>query len=313
VTVGFIGLGRMGQPMALNLLRAGIPLLVWSRNVAQCGPARDAGAVHAPTLDALFAQATRILLMVRGEDAIDEVLGRHTQAFRARVAGRCIVHLGTTSPEWSGALERDVDACDGRYVEAPVSGSRVPAEQGSLVGMIAGAASAVDAVLPLLAPLCRQTFRCGPVPNALRLKLAVNHYLIAMVAALAETVHAATAAGVDVHLLRDVLDCGAMASDVSRGKLDKLVRGDFAAQAAIGDVAHIACLVMDQAARAGAHVPLMERAAHVFRSAEAAGHGCLDMAAVRHAFDAGADAANRPHRATRPHPIPVPTSNGASA
>jgi 3-hydroxyisobutyrate dehydrogenase len=299
--------------MALNLLRAGASLQVWSRTPAQCGPARDAGAVHAPTLDDLFAQATCVLLMVRGEDAIDEVLGRHSHAFRARVAGHCIVHLGTTSPEWSVALERDIRACGGRYVEAPVSGSRGPAEQGALVGMVAGEVSAVEQVLPLLAPLCRQTYRCGPVPNALRLKLAVNHYLIAMVAALAETVHAAAAAGMDTELLRNVLDCGPMASDVSRAKLDKLVRGDFDAQAAIGDVAHIARLVMDQATRAGAYVPLMERTEHLFRSAQAAGHGQLDMAAVRHAFDAGADAATPLQNATRSHAIPLPTTTGASA
>jgi len=298
MTVGFVGLGRMGQPMALNLLRAGIPLHVWSRNPRQGRVAWDAGAVCSPGLDDLFAHASCVLLMVRGEDAIDQVLGRHTAAFRPRIDGHCVVHLGTTSPEWSLALEKDIRACGGRYVEAPVSGSRGPAEQGALVGMIAGDASAVDEVSPLLAPLCRQVFRCGSVPNALRLKLAVNHYLIAMVAALAETVHVATAAGVDPALLRSVLDCGPMASDVSRAKLEKLVQEEFAPQAALGDVANIARLVMDQATRAGAYAPLMERTADLFRTAEASGHGDLDMAAVRYAFEASAVTQDTPYLPT---------------
>jgi len=285
MTTGFVGLGHMGQPMALNLLRAGMPLHVWNRTAEKCRSVVEAGAMHAQTLDDLFAGASTVLLMVRGEKAIDEVLGRHTSRFSARVCDHCIVHLGTTSPEWSSALERDVRACGGRYVEAPVSGSRLPAEQGALVGMVAGDSLAVDEARPLLAPLCRQVFRCGGVPNALRLKLAVNHYLIAMVAALAESVHAAAAAGVDLALLRQVLDAGPMASDVSRAKLEKLVQADFAPQAAIVDVAHIAQLVMDQTVRAGAYAPLMKCSAELFRIADRHGRGGLDMIAVHRAFE----------------------------
>src|SRR5204863_1145983 len=113
------------------------------------------------------------------------------------------------------------------YVEAPVSGSRVPAERGALVGMVSGNPTAIQSIEPLLAPLCAKVFACGRVPNALRTKLAVNHFLITMVAALGETTQAARAAGIDLSILQEVLDAGPMASDVSRIKLDKLVRGDF--------------------------------------------------------------------------------------
>ncbi|MEO6689779.1 MAG: NAD(P)-dependent oxidoreductase, partial [Dokdonella sp.] len=218
MNVGFAGIGNMGLPMARNLLRAGIPLRVWSRTPAHCQPLLDLGALQMRSMDALCAQSTIVLLMLLDEAAIDAALGRATAAFGARVAGRTIVHLGTTSPKFSRELERDVLACGGGYVEAPVSGSRIPAEQGTLVGMIAGQMESVEAVLPLFAPLCARLFRCGRVPNALQTKLAANHFLIAMVTALAETVHAGRAAGVDLAVLRDVLDAGPMASDVSRIK-----------------------------------------------------------------------------------------------
>lgn len=274
----------MGEPMARNLLRAGVPLRVWNRSPGAFDALAAAGVRVAASPDDLFAHADTVLLMLRGETAIDSVLGRGTEAFAARLAGRRVVHLGTTSPEYSEQLAREITAAGGRYVEAPVSGSRGPAEHGALVGMVAGATADVDAILPLLAPLCRRVIRCGPVPGALRLKLAVNHYLITTVAALAEAAAAAAAIGVDAALWREVLDAGPMASEVSRAKLAKLQAGDLRAQAAIDDVAHIAQLVLDQANRAGARVPLMTRTATLFGAAQAAGDGALDMAAVYRVF-----------------------------
>lgn len=295
MNVGFAGLGTMGLPMAANLLRAGRPLRIWNRTAQRCSPLLELGAQSAGSFDALCDDAQVVLLMLFDETALDGVLGRRTHAFRARVAGRTFVHLGTTSPAYSADLARDLDACGARYVEAPVSGSRVQAERGELVGMVSGDDGAVDMVLPLLAPLCRRTFRCGAVPGALRMKLAVNHYLIAMVAALAETVHAARAAGIDIALLRDVLDAGPMASEVSRMKLDKLVRMEFSPQAAVRDVATIADLVVTQTDGAGADAPLIRACATLYRQARDRGFGAFDMAGVIHAFPSQASAAAEAH------------------
>ena len=280
MNVGFVGLGTMGLPMATNLRRAGLPLWLWNRTAERCAPLLGLGAHRAESIDALCRDAQTVLLMLFDEAALDAVLGRRTHAFGARVAGRTFVHLGTTSPAYSAALARDLETCGARYVEAPVSGSRVQAERGELIGMVSGSDDAVDAVLPLLASLCRRTFRCGAVPGALRMKLAVNHYLIAMVAALAETVHAARAGGVDTALLRDVLDAGPMASEVSRIKLDKLVRDEFSPQAAVRDVATIAELVLAQADDAGAQAPLIRTCATLYRRACDEGLGGFDMAGV---------------------------------
>lgn len=300
---GFVGIGHMGLPMARNLLRSGVHLHVWNRTPERCAPLIKEGAILATSIDDLCAKVPTVLLMLRDASAMDAALGRNTPAFDQRVANRCIVHLGTTSPAWSLALERDVLACGGHYVEAPVSGSRTPAEQASLIGMLAGHAQAVDAGVSLLTPLCSRLFRCGQVPNALRLKLAVNHYLIAMVGALAETVHAAQAAGVDTALLRQVLDQGPMASPVSQAKLEKMVQADFSPQATIGDVLQIARLVADQAHSSGAHAPLIDCSAALFGLADAAGYGELDMSAVLHAF------ARSPEKFDRSGMVPVSSAN----
>jgi 3-hydroxyisobutyrate dehydrogenase len=94
--------------------------------------------------------------------------------------------MATTSPGYSKALGADVGSEGGRYVEAPVSGSRKPAEAAQLVAMLAGEPEVVASVRPLLAPMCRDAIACGPVPNALFMKLAVNLFLITMVTGLVE-------------------------------------------------------------------------------------------------------------------------------
>jgi 3-hydroxyisobutyrate dehydrogenase len=284
MNVGFIGMGQMGEPMARNLLRAGIPVTIWNRTPEKCEALVDIGAEQATSLQVLFKRCSTVMLMLLDSAAIDAVLGRSTPTFATRVSGKSIVHLGTTSPEYSRGLELDVIAAGGAYVEAPVSGSRQPAEQGQLIGMLAGHQDAVERVLPLFGPLCTRVFRCGLVPGALRMKLATNHYLIGMVTVLAETIHAARGAHVNLETLRQVLDAGPMASTVSRNKLDKFIRGDFSPQAAIRDVSTIAELVLNQCECSGSQTPLIRHCASLYQHAMAAGHGDQDMAAVVHAF-----------------------------
>ncbi|MFI9150241.1 NAD(P)-dependent oxidoreductase [Streptomyces sp. NPDC053367] len=283
--VGFVGLGVMGQPMALNLARAGTPLIVWNRTPARCAPLRAAGAEVAAGPAEVFERAGTVFLMLADEHAVDAVLGRGTAAFAARVAGRTVVHMGTTSAVYSEGLRADIRAAGGRYVEAPVSGSRVPAEQGRLVGMLAGDEDAVAAVRPLLAPVCHEVFDCGPVPGALLMKFSVNLFLITLVTGLAEAFHFAGRHGLDQRLLRDVLDAGPMASAVSRTKAPKLVERDFAVQAAAADVLKNNRLIAEAARAAEVASPLLDVCHALYGETVAQGHGGEDMAAVLRALE----------------------------
>jgi 3-hydroxyisobutyrate dehydrogenase len=280
MSIGFIGLGKMGAPMAANLLRAGIPLIVWNRNAEKSKTLEAGGARVAASVAELFDSASIILMMLLDEQAINAVLERGTVRFDALVPGKTLVNLGTTSAKYSSELELDLVRAEGRYVEAPVSGSRVPAERGELVGMVAGHSLSVAAAMPLLEPLCAKVFNCGLVPGAVRTKLSVNHFLISMVAALGETVACARAAGIDLSVLQKVLDAGPMASNVSRLKLDKLIRGDFSPQASVKDAGIIARLVLAQTTAVGARAPLMESCIQLYQSAEEIGWQDLDMIAA---------------------------------
>jgi len=306
VYVGFIGLGTMGQPMALNLVRAGTPLVVWNRTPDRCEALRASGAEVAVSPAEVFDRARTVFLMLADEAAVDAVLGRHTPDFAGLVAGRTVVHMGTTSAEYSGRLQDAVRAAGGRYVEAPVSGSRIPAEQGELVGMTAGDDAAVAAVRPLLATMCRETFDCGVVPGALLMKFSVNLFLITLVTGLAEAFHFADRYGLDQRLLRDVLDAGPMASAVSRVKGPKLLARDFTVQAAATNVLENNRLIAEAARKAGLVTPLLDICHALYGEAVQQGHGDEDMVAVLHALesrtDGGPASVRQPQEhAGRPH------------
>ena len=284
--VGFIGLGVMGQPMALNLARAGIALTVWNRTTARCDPLRAFGAAVADSPAQVFARCDVVFTMLMDERALDAVLARGQGAFAERVAGRTVVNMGTMPPDYSARVGADVRAAGGEYVEACVSGSRGPAEAGTLVAMVAGATHAVERVAPLLAPMCRATVDCGELPGGSLMKLAVNLYLLTMVGGLAEAFHFAEANGLDPRTLRTVLDAGPMASDVSRAKLAKLVAGDFAVQASLVDVLKNNRLVAEAAREASIATPMVDASHALFAEAVALGHGAEDMAAVVRALRA---------------------------
>lgn len=278
--LGFIGLGHMGSAMALNLARAGADLVVWNRSAEKTAPLREAGARVADSVREVFGEAEAIILMLANSKAMDEVLMRGSSAFGELVRDRIVMQMGTTSPAYSSGLAADITAAGGRYVEAPVSGSRKPAEAGQLVGMLAGDPAAVEAIRPHLAPMCSQTFVCGPVPQALQMKLSVNLFLITMVTGLAEAAHFAERQGVDLKLFREVLDAGPMASSVSRVKLPKMVDKEFSAQASISDVLMNNRLIVEAAREAHIASPLLDTCLALYAETEALGHGKLDMAAV---------------------------------
>jgi len=284
--IGFIGLGVMGQPMALNLARAGMAPVVWNRSAAALAVLGEAGARVADSPAQVFEQARVVIVMLADEAAIDAVLGRGTPRFAALLRDRILVHMGTTSAEYSRALEADIRAAGGGYVEAPVSGSRVPAQAGQLVAMLAGDEAVVQRVRPLLTPMCGQSFVCGAVPNALLMKLSVNLFLITMVTGLAESVHFAQRQGLDLRQLQAIVDAGPMASAVSKIKLAKLVDGDYSVQASIADVLKNNRLIAQAARDAGIASPLLDVCHALFGETLAQGHGAADMAAVVRAIQA---------------------------
>jgi len=274
--IGFIGLGRMGEPMAGRLVDAGVPLTVWTRSPSKLDQLTARGATPATSAADLFDRCDVVILMLTDGPATDAVLGRTGDGFAVPVAGRTLVNMGTVSPDYACGLHDQVVTCGGRYVEAPVSGSRVPAERGELVAMLAGDPDAVDEVEPLLGPMATATFRCGGVPSGTEMKLAVNVYLIGLVTALAESFHFAEQRGLDLATWGAIVDAGQMSSPISRVKVAKLLTDDRAPQAAISDVLYNNRLILE-AADGAFPMPVLTVCARLLADAEDHGHGAEDM------------------------------------
>ena len=284
--IGFIGLGAMGQPMALNLAKAGRALTVWNRAAEKCRPLAEAGATVALDPADVFTRSGVVITMLFDEAAFDHVLQRGTPQFGAMLRDRILINMSSVAPPFARALARDVEAAGGRYVEAPVSGSRIPAEQGQLLAMLGGDESLCDEVRDVLAPMCGQQIYCGPVGNGLLMKLAINIFMLCSSVGLAEAYHFADRQGLPLDRFREIADASQMSSQLSRIKLAKLVTADFAKQGSVLDGVNNTALITGAAREAHASAELITAVQRLFNEAFALGHGADDMIAVIRAMEA---------------------------
>jgi 3-hydroxyisobutyrate dehydrogenase len=285
-TIGFIGLGTMGEPMALNLQRAGFPLVVWNRNPVKAEALVQAGALLTAGPAEVFARCQVVLAMLVDGEALDQVLGRNTPAFHERVKGRLIVSLATHSAAYAKGLAVAVRAAGGRYAEAPVSGSRKPAEAAQLVAMMAGDLEDLERLRPVLAAMCRQLVPCGAVPSGTLMKTSTALFNIAMITALSEAMNFAARQGLDLDRFNEVLLGSPMASDVVRVKAPKIARRDFAAQASVRNVLEVNRLLVEAALESGVPTPLADACRRIHEQALVMGFGDEDMIAVLKAYEA---------------------------
>jgi 3-hydroxyisobutyrate dehydrogenase len=284
MTVGFLGLGRMGEPMATRLVADGVELLVWNRSSDKVDTLTRHGARGAASADEVFERCEVVIMMLADDEAIDQVLGRATNGFRVPVEGRTVVNMGTMSVAYSAALAAQLQEHGACYVEAPVSGSRVPAQNGELVAMLAGDPASLDVVEQLVAPLTMATFRCGLPPAALGTKLAVNVFLITLVTGLAESLAFAERLGLDLATVRAIIDAGPMSSAVSRLKLAKVLEEDWSPQASISNVLYNNRVILDAAYDLDVDLPLISVCERLYAATESAGLGGSDMIAVLEAL-----------------------------
>ncbi len=278
--VGFAGLGIMGTPMALNLLRGGHEVTVWNRTEAACASLVAEGAHQAATPAALAAANDVTFAMLADPAAALAVATGAGGIVDGLAGGRGYIDMSTVDPGTSGRIAGAVAARGGRFLEAPVSGSRQPAEQGRLVIMAAGDRGLYEDAGPLLDLLGMHRLFLGAAGNAARMKLAVNQVMGCMMAALAEGLDLARGAGLEGAQLLEVLDAGALANPMFRGKGPRMLAGDFAVAFPLKHMAKDLRLAREMAGVAGLDQAVGAAAAAAFAQSLAAGDGDLDFSAV---------------------------------
>lgn len=279
--IGFIGLGTMGFPMARNLAVAGIALSAWNRTPKSSDAFPGGCNVEfAPSSRAVLRGSQTSILMLLNQDAVDAVLERHTAAFAENVRGKTIIGMGSVDPSYSIALANGIAEAGGAYLEAPVSGSQLPAERGQLVCLLGGDPAVADAAAHLLRPMCKDQIYCGAAGDALRMKLAINLYLCSSLVALAEATNFARKANLPLDTFKQAVALGPLSSDFVTIKLPKMIEGDFAVQAGVADAHASTCLIRTEAARLRASTPQLDVSSALYeRAVEALGPGA-DMSSV---------------------------------
>lgn len=274
--VGFLGLGRMGTPMAINLAKV-YPTTVWNRSASKYPAVIQAGAAVADSAPRVVESSDVIFTMLFDAPAIESIFD---SSFQKALKGKTIVNTSSVSTEYSSSLAERISAAGGSFVEMPVSGSKVPAEQGSLVGMMAGDEEVCKRIQHVVEPITSAAIYCGPIGSGLRMKYAINTYLITMTAGLAESVNLAKAQGLDLEAYSKVLQAGPLASAYSTLKMGKILAGDWSAQAAIKDCFNSTELIRAAARATGTQAPLIDVCNGLYGRARSDGLEEEDMIAV---------------------------------
>jgi len=230
-TVAVLGIGTMGHGMAESALRAGIPTIVWNITAAPTRDLADLGAEVADTAADAAARAGIVITMVTDADAVLSVATEQGM-LDALAPGAIWAQMSTIGVAGTERVVQLVEArrTDVLLLDAPVSGSKEPAEQGQLVIFASGPDDARARVTPVFDALGQRTIWVGPLGAGSRLKL-VNNTLLAFTAeGVGASIALAQRLGVETETVIDALDGGPLVSPWESAKLQRIARGDFTPQ-----------------------------------------------------------------------------------
>ena len=274
--VGFLGLGKMGLPMALNLSRK-FPLTAWNRTLSKYSALENSGIRTAPVPSQVLKQSDTIFLMLSDDEATRSILN---DDFRKEINGKTFVNTSSVSVQFSHELAAEVHEAGGKFIEMPVSGSEVPAQQGKLVGMMAGDPTVAEQIKPLVEPITSTALYCGPIGSGLRTKYAVNLFLVSVTAGLAESLNLARAQGLNLEVVGKALNASSLASDYSKVKVPKIVNQDWSTQGAVGVCYGSMKFIHSAANDTGTRSPVLDVCMRLFEEAIHSGIGEEDMIAI---------------------------------
>ena len=270
-TVAVLGTGMMGAPMARNLLAAGFPVRVWNRTAEKAAPLGDAGAVVAGSPGEAADGASLLLTMLTDAEA---VLDAARDALDGPDAWLQCSTVGLDGQSRIAALaaERRIP-----LIDAPVLGTRQPAEDGKLVVLAAGPASLHDRVAPVFDAVGSRTLWLGEAGEGQRLKLVANTWVMAVVEGLAETLRLAGDLGVPPERFLEAIAGGPLDAGYVQLKGKGMLAGDFEPSFLLRHAAKDLRLIE---AATDLDLPLVAATAARFAQAVEAGRGDLDMSAV---------------------------------
>ena len=276
VKLGWIGLGNMGNPMVMNLLKAGFEVMVFNRTKDKEAPLLNAGAKSASSLRNLMETCDVILTMLSNDAAVKEVVEGTTGLLSAAAAGKTIINMSTVSPETSRYLNTICNQHNVHFIDAPVSGSVKPAQDGMLVILAGASTEDFEMAKPIFEVLGKIAIHVGEPGVASSAKLAINYLLGLNLQGLAETVLFAEKNGVSNEDMLNIINQGACGNGITNIKTPNILNDSYPAAFALKH------LVKDLrlAKEAGLDSPLIHPLYNSYAAAEKEGLGDQDVMAI---------------------------------
>lgn len=275
--VALLGTGIMGAGMGRSMLRAGLPLTVWNRTQAKTeGLAADGASVAATPADAV-RDAQVIVTMLADAPAVADAMAAAAPGLRR---GQVWAQTSTVGVAGIEALARFAREHDLIFVDAPVLGTRQPAQQGALTVFAAGPDGARPLVEPVFGAIGQKTHWLDRPGQATRLKLVANSWVLTVTTGAAEALALARGLDIDPRLFLDAVSGGPLDCGYLQLKAKAILDGDFSANFTVEMAAKDARLVADAAEAAGVRMDIAPAVAGRFGRAAELGHATRDMAAT---------------------------------
>lgn len=276
-TVAVLGTGLIGAPVARNLHKRGFTVHAWNRSSGKARALAADGILGFDSPTDAVRDADIIVTVLKDGPTVHEVI---QAAASALAKGAIWAQLSTVGIEGTDTLAALAERHGLVFYDAPVQGTRQPAEQAQLVVLASGPLAQRNAVQPVFDAIGKRTLWVSEQTGAsTRLKLALNTWAFALTHGLAESLALARALGVDPALVVDVVTGGPMDSGYFQAKAAAILAGNYAASFSIANAAKDARLVMEASAQSDVRLDTAQAGLHRFERALAAGHGDKDMAA----------------------------------
>jgi 3-hydroxyisobutyrate dehydrogenase-like beta-hydroxyacid dehydrogenase len=279
-SIGFIGLGIMGQPMALNLVKAGFKLTVFNRTRDKAAPLEKAGAKVASSPAEAARDSEVMMTIVSDSAAVEEVVCGKEGILESIRSGAVLIDSSTISPTVSRKLACHLAGKGAKMLDAPVTGSKHGAEKGELTFMIGGEREVVEQMMPLLKVLGKKHIYCGPHGSGLAAKLAQNAIQATMLEIFCEGFVLAAKAGVQPQTLLEIIQSSMARAALTDFKAPFIFKGDFTPHFPLKWMHKDLTLAMETAYAHNVPMPTAAAVKEVYAAAKSQGKGNLDYAAV---------------------------------
>jgi 3-hydroxyisobutyrate dehydrogenase len=278
--VAVLGTGIMGSAMARNLISAGLRTTVWDRSPAATVPLSGAGALVAASPAGAVRDAQVVITMLPTAEVVASVIfdGGVTEAF---APGAVWAQMGTIGPAATTAAISRLDQLrpDVTFVDAPVSGSKGPAETGDLLILASGPPEAAQVLHPVFSAVGRKTVWLGQAGQGSRMKLVVNAYMSILIEGVAEAQELASRLGIDDSQLAETIEGGPLDAPIADAKLHKMEQQDFTPEFPLEWALKDVDLAIEAAG--DQQLPLLAALSRQWQAAVDEGHGRDDVSAAR--------------------------------